>query len=203
MVSNADLTGPENRAPEARGSAGERSTHERAERAEPGARFRVAQKAHEKATKSSKVSRAGTDRWGMVWVCYATETAYPERVTTVRPYGGTRASPGGRKLKYDANDCGCHADGTFGHGYVRGRLAELVDGITTGLGSIDALVVRDSLRGPMPDDAWDEEEALDLLDRVTAEGFCWSFRDGDLLLTAEGNGPWDTPEERAAKRENR
>ena len=34
----------------------------------------------------------------------------------------------------------------------------------------------------MPDDAWDEYEALELLSEVCADGIYFDFRDGDLML---------------------
>jgi hypothetical protein len=40
-------------------------------------------------------------------------------------------------------------------------------------------VLVESLRGEMPDDAWDEDEALELLNEHTP--LHWEFRDGDVI----------------------
>ncbi len=74
-------------------------------------------------------------------------------------------------------DLGCYADGALGHDHIRSQLALLVqevDGFDPDLA--------ESLRGEMPDDAWDEDEALNLLNSHTAEGLVWTFEGGDLLL---------------------
>lgn len=100
--------------------------------------------------------------------------------------------------KFNAEDCGCHGDGTFGHGYIRSRLAELVDGCENAA-IVDRFAVGSSLRGAMPDDAWDEEEALDILNAETAEGYEWTLHEGSVFLSAEGWGSWDAPGEGARK----
>lgn len=88
-----------------------------------------------------------------------------------------------------ANDLtpGCYADGAFGHDHCRARLATLIrqfvdlreyDRTTHPTASEDLLA---SLEGPMPDDAWDEIDALDLLSDST--GLYWLFDGGDLIAT--------------------
>lgn len=74
-------------------------------------------------------------------------------------------------------DVGCYADAAFGHVHVRRRLAGLVSGL-----GIDKGLIVDSLYGDMPDDAWDEYEALAILQQHTDAGLLWSFHDGNLLL---------------------
>lgn len=96
-------------------------------------------------------------------------------------------------IAFGAEDCGCFADGTFGHTRIRGRLAELVEAVDGGMCNSNAQDLMESLGGPMPDDAWDEEEALDMLNTATAEGFEWTLHEGDLMLSAEGWGSWDLP----------
>ena len=55
--------------------------------------------------------------------------------------------------------------------------------INEGLAPLDASnAVVVSLRGDMPDDAWDETEALDILNAHTEDGAYWELHDGDLLL---------------------
>jgi hypothetical protein len=76
------------------------------------------------------------------------------------------------------NDAGCHADGTFGHQHVRDTLGDLLVDASDKLDG-DLLV---SLQGTMPDDAWDEDEALEALQSVTDEGLTWELHDGDLVL---------------------
>jgi hypothetical protein len=92
---------------------------------------------------------------------------------------------------FKAIDAGCYADGAFGHQHCRETLASLVQGIAERSNrwgakswgvSIGELV--DSLRGDMPDDAWDEDTALEILNEVT-EGAFWQFVDGDLCLIAD------------------
>lgn len=73
---------------------------------------------------------------------------------------------------------GCYADGAFGHDHVRRVLKDLVE--ETG-GSEDLV---NSLQGAMPDDAWDEYEALDWLnEHAASEGCAWEFNCGDLIYT--------------------
>lgn len=85
-------------------------------------------------------------------------------------------------MVFDAADIGCHADGAFGHHHVRARLAELVEAVTFHP-SDEAQAVITSLRVGMPDDAWDENEALEILEGYTDEAVTWLFEDGCLILT--------------------
>ena len=81
---------------------------------------------------------------------------------------------------------GCYGDGAHGHVHIRAKLAELLDQIREGGRHIDRyklnLVTR-SLQGTMPDDAWDEDAALDFLNDEVTEGLTWGFHDGDLMLS--------------------
>lgn len=83
---------------------------------------------------------------------------------------------------FTRNDIGCHADGTFGHRRIRTRLAELVDAIDGGMCNPESQELMESLGGEMPDDCWDEDRAIELLDEATAEGLEWRLDAGDLLL---------------------
>ena len=79
-------------------------------------------------------------------------------------------------MRFTAKDVGCYADGANGHEHTRKRLADLIWDWAD-------VELRESLDGPMPDDAWDEEEALDLLNsRRCDEGVCFYFDSGDLIL---------------------
>lgn len=90
-------------------------------------------------------------------------------------------------IYFTAMDVGCFADGAFGHQYCRERLADAVETLMVRRNghqiATPALVA--SLRGEMPDDAWDEDEALSFLQGHTAEGLTWEFIDGDLVLTED------------------
>jgi hypothetical protein len=83
---------------------------------------------------------------------------------------------------FTIDDIGCYADGTFGHGGIRGRLAELVEAVDGGIGNPESLELVESLGGSMPDDCWDEDRAIELLDEATADGLEWRIDAGDLLL---------------------
>ena len=84
-------------------------------------------------------------------------------------------------MRFTKHDTGCYADGAFGHEHVRERLRDLVWYWADN-------DLRESLGGPMPDDAWDEDEALEILNRVCFgdtfehDHICFHFCDGDLLL---------------------
>ena len=90
-------------------------------------------------------------------------------------------------MVFDTADMGCHADGANGHEHVRARLAELVEVVSENtiaderVDDVEAVIA--SLRGTMPDDAWDENEALEILECHTAEAVTWLFEDGCLILT--------------------
>ena len=89
------------------------------------------------------------------------------------------------QLLFTFEATGCHADGALGHQHCRDALAGLLRDVFP---TEHALFI--SLGGNMPDDAWDEEEALELLNltSVTAEGLSWGFRYGDF-------GLWSAEEE--------
>lgn len=74
---------------------------------------------------------------------------------------------------------GCYADGAAGWRHVRDVLADMAEAA----GADSELVA--SLRGPMPDDACDEDEALNVLQARTKDGLIWVFDSGDLLLLPE------------------
>ena len=76
-------------------------------------------------------------------------------------------------------DYGCYADGSFGHQHIRTVLSDFV----RVLGDIK---LSDSLNGEMPDDAWDEYEALDKLNNVTQTPGYWDLHDGDLIFRKDG-----------------
>jgi hypothetical protein len=88
---------------------------------------------------------------------------------------------------FTAADVGCHADHSFGWDYVRDVMADLVNGTMPdehphlGEARLCACDLVKELRGPMPDDAGDEYDALDWLQRFTADGLVWVI-DQDLLL---------------------
>ena len=83
-------------------------------------------------------------------------------------------------------DIGCHADGTFGIKHLREVLEDLLDGLALSGFPVDPEVAQ-SLLGPMPDDAWDELEAIEILQDATEPGcgLYWTMDSGDLLLVQE------------------
>jgi len=84
------------------------------------------------------------------------------------------------KAKYEqftAADVGCWADGASGWVHVRDVLANLINPLNPTLA--------EELTQGMSDDASEEQEALDLLQEHTAEGFVWIFDSGDLILAPE------------------
>lgn len=85
--------------------------------------------------------------------------------------------------RYTIANRGCYGDGAHGHQHVRNRLAHLV----AELGRInqDRIDLIASLQGPMPDDASDEDYALDLLCAdACAESCMFVLDSGDLLLVS-------------------
>ena len=88
--------------------------------------------------------------------------------------------------KYDY-EVGCYADGAGGHQHCRNRLAQLVNEVcsdTAELSSKVRIALVGSLEGEMPDDACDEDEALELLNQYSNKhpDTFWQFHDGDLML---------------------
>ena len=86
---------------------------------------------------------------------------------------------------FTKGDTGCHADGTFGHSHIRTALAGLIGGYTCNKSN----EAYDSLSKPMPDDAWDEDEALEILQSHTEPGLIWLMDSGDLMLMDESEVP--------------
>lgn len=87
------------------------------------------------------------------------------------------------EISFYPNDAGVYADGSFGHQHIRCRLADLICAVDNGMGSETMREVAASLSGDMPNDAWDEDEALVILNDAT-EGAEWAIYNGDLLLEA-------------------
>lgn len=82
-------------------------------------------------------------------------------------------------VKLSHNDAGCWGDGSFGHQHTRERCANVLQAL--GCSETELL---DSLRGPMPDDAWDEEEAEAWLNDFVSrpDGLWFGWLDGDFGL---------------------
>jgi len=81
---------------------------------------------------------------------------------------------------WDVCDRGCYADGVNGHRHIRNKLAKLV----TSLGDASDENLARSLHGDMPDDCWDEDAALELLN-ANSRGVTWCLVDGDLMLVED------------------
>jgi len=84
---------------------------------------------------------------------------------------------------FEAGDAGCYGCDDLGHDHIRERLAALVENLGPKhlLTDDDAQGLCESLRGPMPDDASDEDEALEILQRNTVDALAWEI-DGGLYL---------------------
>lgn len=100
---------------------------------------------------------------------------------------------------FGMEDIGCYADGANGHKHCRAMLSALLT--THGAVVSDELLA--SLRGDMPDDCWDEYEALEALNELCTEDVCFEFYEGDLVLmpieTDEHRRPGEqSPEEAVA-----
>jgi hypothetical protein len=84
-----------------------------------------------------------------------------------------------KKVKYGTNDLGCWADGTRGLYHVRSVLANLIE---------DSFPIRQrrlitELRYNAPSDgAFEEFQALTLLNNLCENGIEFVFIDGDLVL---------------------
>lgn len=88
---------------------------------------------------------------------------------------------------YTRAELGCHADGAFGHQHVRDVLASML--LQTARDrrppSVSLAAVQEraaALRAPMSDDAWEEDEALVILNDACAQGLAFELVDGDLVL---------------------
>jgi len=77
-------------------------------------------------------------------------------------------------------DAGCYADSVFGDDHLRAVMADLVQ--MTGNEDLAA-----ALRSPDPDDDSGDDvlNALDELQRSTADGLTWILHCGDLLLVPD------------------
>ena len=80
-------------------------------------------------------------------------------------------------MRFTSKDVGCHADGTFGHQHCREKLSKLIQQLPGSDPTAFSLVCR------IPDDAWDERQAMKILQSHTDDGLVWEFRDGDLMLS--------------------
>lgn len=87
--------------------------------------------------------------------------------------------------RYTRASVGCYADGVLGHSHVRAQLADLVWRLTSSDDGIAEGPLVPSLLGPMPDDAWDELEALDILNDACEPGVHWEMVDGNLMLLTD------------------
>lgn len=86
-----------------------------------------------------------------------------------------------RRIDFYRTGIGCIADGSYGQAHIRERLAELVAGYGR-KGKQLAL----ELAGEMSDDASEEDDAIDLLNRYCEAGIYFTMSNGDLLLVDEG-----------------
>ena len=84
-------------------------------------------------------------------------------------------------MRYKITDTGCYADETLGHAHLRDRLADLIRTLPEWNDEMEGVCA--SLDGPMPDDAGDEYEALEILQEFTDEGIFWEIEQG-LYLTS-------------------
>ena len=73
---------------------------------------------------------------------------------------------------------GCYADAAFGHDHIRKVLGDFA-------GALGDKELADSLYGDMPDDAWDEIEALEKMNEATETPGYWELHDGDLIFREE------------------
>lgn len=91
--------------------------------------------------------------------------------------------------KFGLADIGCFGDGAAGHDHIRRKLrTALLTAHKSMRCSIELNAqigdVAESLLGEMPDDAWDEQDALDILNCEACEdGVLFVLEGGDLLLT--------------------
>lgn len=81
---------------------------------------------------------------------------------------------------FGPEDIGCYGSGLLGHDHVRERMATLVK--THCANDPEAGDILRALREPMSDDAWEEDEALGLLDTRCTADVVFMLRDGDLML---------------------
>lgn len=90
-------------------------------------------------------------------------------------------------------DTGCYADGAAGHGHVRSVMASLLENLYRhhprggdGLHwSSDIKPLVAELRGEMSDDASEEDDAIEWLNKACLDGTRFVMSNGDLLLVDE------------------
>lgn len=101
-----------------------------------------------------------------------------------------------KPIKFRRTDVGTFADSTFGHEHIRSRLHGLIKSVAEGFNAESDSII-DSLEGPMPADAWDEDAAIELLNEYCEPGVFFELSEGDLVLKWEmyKNPPADTEEE--------
>lgn len=85
-----------------------------------------------------------------------------------------------RRIDFYRTGLGCIADGSYGQQHIRERLAELVQPY-----GYKGKKLASWLIGPPSDDAQDENDAIDLLNRYTEDGIYFTMSNGDLLLVDE------------------
>lgn len=86
------------------------------------------------------------------------------------------------KPTYTLDDVGCYADGVHGHRHIRLTLADMVEVATQR--SAEGRKVASALRKEMSDDAWEEDEALGLLNERCTQEVYFVFENDDLLLVS-------------------
>jgi hypothetical protein len=94
------------------------------------------------------------------------------------------------------SDAGCWADGAGGHDRIRMVMANTLATLYRhhprggeGVHWPEVSEVCEALDSEMSDDAWEEDEALEWLNRACEDGCWFEFVDGDLMLVSEGMQP--------------
>ena len=90
------------------------------------------------------------------------------------------------KKIYGRSDVGCYADGAGGQEHIRAVLADIL-GYFRKTSEIRALIAE--LEDEPSDDMSEEDDAIELLNSITAEGFSWGMSNGDLMLLS--NEDWE------------
>lgn len=81
----------------------------------------------------------------------------------------------------EKEDAGCYGDGALGHQHTREACANTVEAHVDP--SPEAVAVITALRGEMSDDAWEEDEACDMLNAACGyKSVAWGWQDGDFGL---------------------
>ena len=87
-----------------------------------------------------------------------------------------------------APELGCYGDGSLGHQHTRERCAEMILDVASGLDGdyyYEGIALVSQLRGPMSDDASEEDEACGwLTDHCSQANAWWGWQDGDFGLWA-------------------